>query len=159
MYSYNEQWFSKLGHPGSGCTIPNTLLVKSTASSKNLKTHSRFCAFCSHGQRTCMIPCPGQLFSDVVSEVRPRRYETCPPASSTKPQTETSLTDHSDSTYHQLVHRRPRSVEQVLLPSIMRPDGPRDEFAGPASGPEPPFPIKLSGPVIRGFGRGGKEVS
>lgn len=40
----------------------------------------------------------------------------------------------------------------------MRPDGPRDPVAGPDSGPEPPFPIKLSGPVIRGFGRGSKEV-
>lgn len=40
----------------------------------------------------------------------------------------------------------------------MRPDGPRDPLAGPDSGPEPPFPIKLSGPVIKGFGRGSKEV-
>ena len=40
----------------------------------------------------------------------------------------------------------------------MRPDGPRDPVAGPDSGPEPPFPIKLSGPVIKGFGRGSKEV-
>jgi hypothetical protein len=41
----------------------------------------------------------------------------------------------------------------------MRPDGPRDPVAGPDSGPEPPFPIKISGPVIRGFGRGSKEVN
>ncbi len=41
----------------------------------------------------------------------------------------------------------------------MRPDGPRDPVAGPDSGPEPPFPIKLSGPVIKGFGRGSKEVN
>ena len=40
----------------------------------------------------------------------------------------------------------------------MRPDGPREPVAGPDSGPEPPFPIKLSGPVIKGFGRGSKEV-
>lgn len=40
----------------------------------------------------------------------------------------------------------------------MRPDGPRDPVAGPDAGPEPPFPIKLFGPVIRGFGRGSKEV-
>jgi hypothetical protein len=40
----------------------------------------------------------------------------------------------------------------------MRPEGPRDAVAGPDSGPEPPFPIKLSGPVITGFGRGSKEV-
>ncbi|KAK5946587.1 riboflavin kinase [Knufia obscura] len=40
----------------------------------------------------------------------------------------------------------------------MRPDGPRDEYAGPDSGPEPPFPIKLQGPVIKGFGRGSKEL-
>ena len=40
----------------------------------------------------------------------------------------------------------------------MRPDGPRDPVAGPHTGPEPPFPIQLSGPVIKGFGRGSKEV-
>lgn len=40
----------------------------------------------------------------------------------------------------------------------MRPEGPRDAVAGPDSGPEPPLPIKLSGPVITGFGRGSKEV-
>src|ERR1700761_7850781 len=40
----------------------------------------------------------------------------------------------------------------------MRPDGPRDLVAGADSGPQHPFPIKLSGPVIKGFGRGSKEV-
>jgi hypothetical protein len=40
----------------------------------------------------------------------------------------------------------------------MRPDGPRDPVAGPDSGPEPPFPLRLGGEVIKGFGRGGKEV-
>ncbi|ETN39931.1 uncharacterized protein HMPREF1541_06158 [Cyphellophora europaea CBS 101466] len=43
------------------------------------------------------------------------------------------------------------------MPEI-RPDKPRDDFAGPESGPEPPFPIKLSGPVIKGFGRGSREL-
>ena len=41
----------------------------------------------------------------------------------------------------------------------MRPDGPRDDFAGPESGPAPPFPLKLDGKVIKGFGRGSSEVS
>ena len=41
----------------------------------------------------------------------------------------------------------------------MRPDGLRDPIAGPDSGPEAPFPLKLGGEVIKGFGRGGKEVS
>ena len=40
----------------------------------------------------------------------------------------------------------------------MRPDGPRDPVAGPDNGPEPPFPLKLNGKVIEGFGRGSKEV-
>ncbi|PKX98511.1 riboflavin kinase [Aspergillus novofumigatus IBT 16806] len=40
----------------------------------------------------------------------------------------------------------------------MRPDGPRDPVAGPDSGPEPPYPVRLSGPVIKGFGRGSKEL-
>jgi riboflavin kinase len=41
----------------------------------------------------------------------------------------------------------------------MRPKGPREDYAGPDSGPEKPFPIKLQGPVIKGFGRGSREVS
>jgi riboflavin kinase len=40
----------------------------------------------------------------------------------------------------------------------MRPDGPRDPVAGPNAGPEAPYPIRLSGPVIKGFGRGSKEL-
>ena len=40
----------------------------------------------------------------------------------------------------------------------MRPDGPRDPTAGPDSGPEAPFPLRLDGKVIKGFGRGSKEV-
>ncbi|GAB7360382.1 hypothetical protein MBLNU230_g8339t1 [Neophaeotheca triangularis] len=40
----------------------------------------------------------------------------------------------------------------------MRPDGPRDPVAGPDSGPEPPFPLRLDGKVIKGFGRGSKEL-
>jgi hypothetical protein len=41
----------------------------------------------------------------------------------------------------------------------MRPDGPRDPVAGPDDGPVAPFPLRLSGKVIKGFGRGSKEVS
>lgn len=40
----------------------------------------------------------------------------------------------------------------------MRPDGPRDPYVGPEDGPEPPFPLRLDGKVIKGFGRGSKEV-
>jgi hypothetical protein len=40
----------------------------------------------------------------------------------------------------------------------MRPDKPRDPVAGPDDGPEVPYPIRLAGPVIKGFGRGSKEV-
>jgi riboflavin kinase len=40
----------------------------------------------------------------------------------------------------------------------MRTDKPRDPVAGPDAGPEAPFPIRLSGPVIKGFGRGSKDV-
>jgi hypothetical protein len=42
--------------------------------------------------------------------------------------------------------------------TAMRPGGPRDPTAGPDSGPETPFPIRLDGKVIKGFGRGSKEV-
>ncbi|EHY59879.1 riboflavin kinase [Exophiala dermatitidis] len=38
------------------------------------------------------------------------------------------------------------------------PNAPREPYAGPESGPETPFPIKLYGPVIKGFGRGSKEL-
>ncbi|KAA8649979.1 hypothetical protein EYZ11_007267 [Aspergillus tanneri] len=40
----------------------------------------------------------------------------------------------------------------------MRPDTPRDPVAGPDNGPASPFPLRLSGPVIKGFGRGSKEL-
>ncbi|KAJ5150875.1 Riboflavin kinase [Penicillium canariense] len=40
----------------------------------------------------------------------------------------------------------------------MRPDKPRDPVAGPDAGPEPPYPVRLSGPVIKGFGRGSKDL-
>ena len=40
---------------------------------------------------------------------------------------------------------------------MVRPTGPRDPIAGPDT-PQAPFPLKLRGPVIKGFGRGSKEV-
>lgn len=33
------------------------------------------------------------------------------------------------------------------------------EAVGRPEGPDHPFPIRLSGPIIKGFGRGSKEVS
>jgi riboflavin kinase len=35
----------------------------------------------------------------------------------------------------------------------------RPEIVGPDGGPEAPFPYKMEGKVISGFGRGSKEVS
>lgn len=35
----------------------------------------------------------------------------------------------------------------------------RPLVVGPDSGPEPPFPLQMEGKVIKGFGRGSKEVS
>ncbi|KAJ5138941.1 Riboflavin kinase domain bacterial/eukaryotic [Penicillium bovifimosum] len=40
----------------------------------------------------------------------------------------------------------------------MRTDKPRDPVAGPDAGPEAPYPVRLSGPVIKGFGRGSKDL-
>jgi len=40
----------------------------------------------------------------------------------------------------------------------MRPPGPREQLAGPASGPTQPYPIRINGTVVKGFGRGSKEV-
>ncbi|KAG4410756.1 riboflavin kinase, partial [Cadophora malorum] len=34
----------------------------------------------------------------------------------------------------------------------------RPEIIGPDSGPEPPFPLRMSGKVVSGFGRGSKEL-
>lgn len=34
----------------------------------------------------------------------------------------------------------------------------RPLISGPEDGPLPPFPLRLSGPVIKGFGRGSKEL-
>lgn len=39
----------------------------------------------------------------------------------------------------------------------MRPTGPRPTIAGPDQ-PVSPFPIRLSGPIVRGFGRGSSEL-
>ncbi|KAF2124056.1 riboflavin kinase [Dothidotthia symphoricarpi CBS 119687] len=40
---------------------------------------------------------------------------------------------------------------------MVRPNGPRDPIAGPDA-LQPPFPLKLRGPVIKGFGRGSKDL-
>lgn len=39
----------------------------------------------------------------------------------------------------------------------MRPTTPRPPLAGPPS-PTPPFPIRLSGPIVKGFGRGSADL-
>ncbi|KAM3065179.1 riboflavin kinase [Clarireedia jacksonii] len=35
---------------------------------------------------------------------------------------------------------------------------PRPMIVGPDSGPEPPFPLRMEGKVVSGFGRGSKEL-
>lgn len=35
----------------------------------------------------------------------------------------------------------------------------RDQIIGPDGGPETPFPLRLGGEVLRGFGRGSAKVS
>lgn len=40
----------------------------------------------------------------------------------------------------------------------MRPTTPRPPVTGPPTGPAPPFPIRLSGPIVKGFGRGSAEL-
>ncbi|KAF8857992.1 riboflavin kinase [Acephala macrosclerotiorum] len=40
----------------------------------------------------------------------------------------------------------------------MRPDGPRPEIIGEDSGPSAPFPLRMGGKVVKGFGRGSKEL-
>ena len=44
-------------------------------------------------------------------------------------------------------------------PAALSSGNPRPIVAiGPSSGPEPPFPLRVSGPVVKGFGRGSKEL-
>jgi hypothetical protein len=38
------------------------------------------------------------------------------------------------------------------------PKSERPLTIGPVEGPEPPFPLRFRGPIIKGFGRGSKEV-
>jgi len=38
------------------------------------------------------------------------------------------------------------------------PDGPRPEIIGEDSGPSAPFPLRMGGKVVQGFGRGSKEL-
>jgi len=40
----------------------------------------------------------------------------------------------------------------------MTTDAPRPVIIGPDSGPEPPYPLRMKGKVVSGFGRGSKEV-
>jgi len=40
----------------------------------------------------------------------------------------------------------------------MRPEGPRPTIIGADTGPEPPFPLRMEGKVVVGFGRGSKEL-
>lgn len=37
-------------------------------------------------------------------------------------------------------------------------DGTRPRLIGPDAGPEPPFPLRMKGEVVKGFGRGSKEL-
>jgi len=58
----------------------------------------------------------------------------------------------------QLPQHQPRETDAASIAnSMVRPDGPRDPIAGPDT-PQPPFPLRLRGPVIKGFGRGSKEL-
>lgn len=41
---------------------------------------------------------------------------------------------------------------------MKRPDAPRDKVIGSDAGPEKPYPLRISGKVVSGFGRGSKEV-
>lgn len=59
---------------------------------------------------------------------------------------------------HQLIFYHYDHPSRIYSSIQMRPDTPRPLVAGPDDGPAPPFPITLFGPVIKGFGRGSKEV-
>jgi len=42
---------------------------------------------------------------------------------------------------------------------MKRPDEPRAKIIGEEGGPQKPYPLRISGEVIKGFGRGSKKVS
>jgi hypothetical protein len=49
-------------------------------------------------------------------------------------------------------------TSSTAIKKMPPPSGAREPIVGPEKGPESPFPVKVSGPVIKGFGRGSKEV-
>ncbi|KAL9000713.1 MAG: hypothetical protein Q9169_000749 [Polycauliona sp. 2 TL-2023] len=51
----------------------------------------------------------------------------------------------------------PQFPTQPQMPTH-RPSRPRSPLAGPSTGPATPFPITLSGPIVKGFGRGSREL-
>ena len=59
--------------------------------------------------------------------------------------------------YSYLIHNLPNDQISQLL-SKMAPSGPRPTIVGPDSGPEKPYPLRMKGKVVTGFGRGSKEV-
>jgi hypothetical protein len=44
------------------------------------------------------------------------------------------------------------------MAETVSPKRQRESIVGPESGPEPPFPLRMKGEVVSGFGRGSKEV-
>lgn len=58
----------------------------------------------------------------------------------------------------QAVLNRPSRSSRLTTILISTSSSMRPDYAGPERGPEAPFPIELRGPVIKGFGRGSKEV-
>jgi len=51
----------------------------------------------------------------------------------------------------------PKISQSQNFPNFMSPPAERPSIVGPES-PESPYPIYLKGPVIKGFGRGSKEL-
>ncbi|TVY20804.1 Riboflavin kinase [Lachnellula arida] len=45
-----------------------------------------------------------------------------------------------------------------MSPDAAAPRAPRPTIIGPDTGPSPPFPLRMEGEVISGFGRGSKEL-
>jgi hypothetical protein len=71
-----------------------------------------------------------------------------PQLSPTAPQNDTNPALHAPASRTQTKpHQEPAMSRPATRPAITGPDV-----------PEAPFPIKVRGPVVRGFGRGSKEV-
>jgi hypothetical protein len=96
---------------------------------------------------------PNLLFQPRQKSLVPSSAEFSPASSLFLPPSLHFILSHCTTTIHSSII--PISSDVDIK---MRPDGPRPTIIGPDSGPESPYPLRMGGKVVSGFGRGSKEV-